>query len=85
MDVPNGPFIISLHKYGEKDELLKVEGILLGKNILILSELEREPDKQDEALFFLRESIIPELRLKAKEKINELQGHNTFSPELRGI
>ena len=76
-----GKFILTLKRHNETDELLKLEGILFGKDMLIFSEFESELKndlkKSEEFLIFMRESIVPELKESVKEKIKEIQDQNT--------
>ena len=72
-----GKFVLSLKEHGKVDELLKLEGALFGENIIILSELDNDSKKSKELLFFLRESIVPELKEKARKKIKEIQSQDT--------
>ena len=71
-----GPFIISLQKHGEKDEKLKVKGLLLGEYIILLN-FEKGSKEPDKSLYFIRESSVPERREKAKEIVREIQERNT--------
>ena len=76
-----GKFILTLVHHDEPDELLKLEGVLFGKDMLILSEfeggLENDSKKTQESLILLRESIVPELKKSVQEKIKEIQDNNT--------
>jgi hypothetical protein len=77
-----GKFILTLQGYGEADELEKIEGFLIGDNMLSLSEAKNEnnanSDISEDSLIFLRESIIPDLKQSVKEKLKQIQDGNTL-------
>ena len=76
-----GKFSMSFQGYDGSDEVEKLEGYLIGNNILFLSEPESKNNEgalnSDDYLIFLRESIIPDLKKSVKEKIKQIQDGNS--------
>ena len=73
----DGPFIISLKRDTKDAELSQIQGKLISDNILVLSEIGNGSEEPDDTLFFMRETIIQELRMKSKEKLKEIKRKNT--------
>jgi hypothetical protein len=63
-------FLLTLKNLNENGDILKLNGLVFAENILITNEIE-EDGGEEEPLFFIRESIIQDLREKAKETINK--------------
>jgi len=70
-------FVMLLNIYDEKDDFLKIEGRLIGPNMISLSEIDDNSKESEDVLFLLRESYVPELRKKAKNIIKEILEKNT--------
>ncbi len=75
-----GKFILTFQSYGESDEFEKLEGYLIGNDILLFSEPENEnnadSNNSEDHLIFLRETIVLELKQSIKEKLKQIQDEN---------
>lgn len=71
-DFQKGKFIGTFESLERSNGLIKFEGTLLGEDLMILRESENDNGDISESMYFLRESSVPELRKKAKQKIEQI-------------
>jgi hypothetical protein len=67
----DGPFFLSLQKQGEKDELLNLEGMLVGENVLLMDGVDRD---SKQSVYFLRDSAVFDIGRRSEESRGRSQG-----------